>query len=250
MKIVRFTSDGRFRYGVLDGETVKVVKGSPFRALDYSGEGVPLSGLRLLAPCVPSKIAALGVNYRLHGKELKMKVPQEPLLFLKPSTAVIGPEDRIIYPDMSRHVDYEGELGVVIGKRARNISREDTPQYILGYTCCNDVTARDLQTRDEQWTRAKGFDTFAPIGPWIETDLDPGNVTIEALVNGTVKQQGNTRDLIFDVFDLVSFISRVMTLLPGDVIATGTPPGVGPIQKGDSIEIRIEHIGTLRNYVA
>jgi 2-keto-4-pentenoate hydratase/2-oxohepta-3-ene-1,7-dioic acid hydratase in catechol pathway len=205
--------------------------------------------MRLLAPCTPSKIIALGVNYRSHGEEMSHRIPTEPLIFLKPPTAVIGPEDNIIYPESSERVDYEGELGVVIRSTASHVSREDAPDYVLGYTSFNDVTARDIQARDKQWTRAKSFDTFAPIGPCIETELDPANLALETRLNGEIKQKTSTSDLIFPVDELVSFISGVMTLLPGDVIATGTTAGVGPMQPGDIVEVIIEGIGTLRNYV-
>jgi 2-keto-4-pentenoate hydratase/2-oxohepta-3-ene-1,7-dioic acid hydratase in catechol pathway len=180
---------------------------------------------------------------------MQSNLPESPLIFLKPPTAVIGPEDNIIYPPSSKRVDFECELGVVISKKASRVPVKDWEKYVIGYTCLNDVTARDLQSKDGQWTRAKSFDTFAPIGPCIETDLDPSKLAIETWLNGEVKQQGNTADLIFAVPELVSFVSNVMTLLPGDVIATGTPSGIGPMQPGDTVEIRIENIGTLRNHV-
>ncbi len=249
MKIIRFSAGAGPRYGILDGHTVKVLSGTPFRGISYSGQVLGQHDVRQLAPCLPSKIVAVGTNYRQHAEELHMRIPAEPLLFLKPSTSVIGPDDKIVYPDMTRQVDYEGELGVVIKTRARRVSQEDAGQYILGYTCCNDVTARDLQNKDGQWTRCKGFDTFAPIGPCIETALDPADTPIETYLNGELKQSGNTSDLIFSVPELLSFISHVMTLLPGDVIATGTPFGVGPMQKGDAVEIKIAPVGTLKNYV-
>ncbi len=211
---------------------------------------IPLNTLTVLAPCAPSKIVAVGLNYRTHAAEVRMELPQEPILFLKPSTAVIGPEENIIYPAMAKRVDYEGELGVVIGEQCQAVSVEQAPEYILGYTCVNDVTARDLQKKDGQWTRAKCFDTFAPLGPFIETALDPSDMLIETFLNAEKKQSASTRDLIFPVPYLVSFISRVMTLLPGDVIATGTPEGIGPMQAGDVVEVQIEGIGTLRNTVA
>jgi 2-keto-4-pentenoate hydratase/2-oxohepta-3-ene-1,7-dioic acid hydratase in catechol pathway len=172
-----------------------------------------------------------------------------PLLFLKPSTAVIGTEDNIIYPEMTKRVDYEGELGVVIKKKASQVSAKEALDYVLGYTCFNDVSARDIQRSDVQWTRAKGFDTFAAMGPWIETDVDPENAPVETYLNGELKQKGNTSDLIYSVREVISFISNVMTLLPGDVIATGTPSGIGPMNPGDTVEIKIVPIGTLRNYV-
>jgi 2-keto-4-pentenoate hydratase/2-oxohepta-3-ene-1,7-dioic acid hydratase in catechol pathway len=249
MKIVRFSIGKKISYGVLNNDLISVIQGNPFRGIRYSGVSVRLSDVRLLAPCLPSKIVCLGVNYRSHAGEVNTQVPEAPLLFLKPPTAVIGPEDKIIYPAMSQRVDYECELGVVMKKKASHISPESALDYVLGYTCFNDVTARDLQTRDGQWTRAKGFDTFAAFGPWIETELNPSNVPLETYLNGELKQSGNTGDLIFSVWDVVSFISHVMTLLPGDVIATGTPGGIGPMQPGDRVEVRIAPIGTLRNYV-
>jgi 2-keto-4-pentenoate hydratase/2-oxohepta-3-ene-1,7-dioic acid hydratase in catechol pathway len=249
VKIVRFSSAGKTAYGVQDGEIVRAVAGSPYRRLQTTGQLYRLGDVRLLAPCRPSKIVALGVNYRSHGEEMSHRLPAEPLLFIKPSTAVIGPEDDIVYPEMSARVDYEGELGVVIGRRARGVTEAGAKDFILGYTCCNDVTARDLQARDKQWTRSKGFDTFAPLGPCIETELHPSNLRLETRLNGEVKQSTGTGDLLFGVYELVSFVSRVITLLPGDVIATGTPSGIGPMQPGDTVEVEIEGIGTLRNHV-
>jgi 2-keto-4-pentenoate hydratase/2-oxohepta-3-ene-1,7-dioic acid hydratase in catechol pathway len=249
MKIVRYTVDKKTEYGIMEGETVRGLAGTPYHHLKANGQSHRLSDLRLLSPCQPSKIVALGVNYRSHAAEVNHRLPTEPLIFIKPSTSVIGPEDSIIYPDSSERVDYEGELGVVIKTLAHHVAREDAGRYILGYTCVNDVTARDLQSRDKQWTRSKSFDTFCPIGPCIETELDPASLSLETCLNGEIKQRTSTSDLIFPVFELVSFISHVMTLLPGDIIATGTTSGIGPMQPGDTVEIKIENIGTLRNYV-
>ncbi|MFH1169576.1 MAG: fumarylacetoacetate hydrolase family protein [Chloroflexota bacterium] len=249
MKIIRYSSGGKPEYGILDGNAVRGIAGTPFSRLRATERRYNLADVRLLAPCTPSKIVALGLNYRAHAAEVKMSAPAEPLIFLKPPTAVIGPEDNIVYPESSRRVDFEGELGVVIKTVTRKVSREDALSYILGYTCFNDVTARDLQYRDKQWTRAKGFDTFAAIGPYIETDLDPDNVLLETRLNGELKQHSSTSDLIFPVAELVSFASHVMTLLPGDVIATGTPSGIAPMKPGDTVEVKIEKIGTLRNHV-
>jgi 2-keto-4-pentenoate hydratase/2-oxohepta-3-ene-1,7-dioic acid hydratase in catechol pathway len=249
MKIVRYTTGRKAEYGVLDGDSVKTLAGNPYRHLTTTGQRHKLSDLRLLPPCTPSKIVALGLNYRSHAEEVNIKIPAEPLIFLKPSTSVIGPEDNIIYPESSQQVDYEGELGVVIKKSARRVSTKEAGQYVLGYTCFNDVTARDLQYKDRQWTRSKGFDTFAPIGPCIETELGPDELWLETYLNGELKQKTSTSDLIFPAYELVSFISHVMTLLPGDVIATGTTSGIGPMQPGDTVEVKIENIGTLRNYV-
>lgn len=249
MKMVRFAAGRRTRYGILNGDSIEVVNGDPFRSLRLTGEHYRLGDIRLLTPCLPSKIVAVGLNYRSHAKELDNPLPEVPLLFLKPSTAVIGPEDAIVYPSVSSRVDYEGEFGVVIGKKARRIASEDALDHVLGYTCFNDVTARDLQNRDGQWTRAKGFDTFAAFGPCIETELDPTDVPVETYLNGELKQQSNTSDLIYSVAEIINFTSEVMTLLPGDVIATGTPGGIGPMVVGDTVEIRIAPIGTLRNRV-
>lgn len=249
MKIVRFTTGGKAEYGIWNGELVQSLAGTPYKDIKTTDRYHRLSEVRLLPPCIPSKIVALGLNYRSHAEEVNLKIPTEPLIFLKPSTSIIGPEDNIVYPESAERVDYEGELGAVIKTCARQVSREEAGRYILGYTCLNDVTARDLQSRDRQWTRSKSFDTFAPIGPCIETELDPDNLSLETYLNGELKQQTNTNDLIFPVYELVSFISHIMTLLPGDIIATGTTSGIGPMQPGDTVEVRIENIGTLRNYV-
>jgi 2-keto-4-pentenoate hydratase/2-oxohepta-3-ene-1,7-dioic acid hydratase in catechol pathway len=201
----------------------------------------------VLAPTCPSKIVCVGLNYIDHALELKELVPAKPVLFLKPSTSVIGPGENIVYPISSERVDYEGELGVVIGQRCKNVVNPE--QVILGYTCSNDVTARDLQKEDGQWTRAKSFDSFAPVGPFVSTNLDPRNVAIKTRVNGRLKQSSNTRDLIFDVDYLIKFISRIMTLEAGDIIATGTPRGVGQLRAGDVVEVEIPGVGTLSNEV-
>ncbi len=249
MKIARFSTDSKISYGVLDGKEIQVLRGSPFAGIRRTGDSVDTDSVRLLSPILPSKIVCLGLNYKLHADEAKSVVPQTPLIFLKPPTAVIGTEDNIIYPEMSKRVDYEGELGVVIGKKASHVTEEQALDFVFGYTCFNDVTARDLQNKDGQWTRGKGFDTFAAIGPCIETNADPANCPVETYLNGELKQKGNTADLIFPVHVVISFISQVMTLLPGDIIATGTPSGIGPMQPGDSVEIRIAPIGVLRNHV-
>jgi len=249
MKIVRFAIDNKVRYGILDGESIQGIEDKPYRYLKPTGSYYQLSEVKLLSPCLPSKIVALGLNYHAHAEEAKMPLPNAPLIFLKPSTAVIGPEENITYPPSSHRVDYEGELGVVIKKPVWRVSIEDALDYVLGYTCFNDTTARDLQSLDKQWTRAKGFNTFAAVGPCIETELDPGNVVLETYLNGEIKQRGNTNDLIYSIPELINFISHVMTLLPGDIIATGTPSGIGPMYPGDTVEIKIKPIGTLRNYV-
>jgi 2-keto-4-pentenoate hydratase/2-oxohepta-3-ene-1,7-dioic acid hydratase in catechol pathway len=249
MKIVRLSQDKKVRYGVINGNSVRILQGTPYRGIKYSGDELPLNSVKLLAPSLPSKIVCLGLNYVLHAAEGNFKLPSEPLIFLKPPTSLIGHEDNIIYPRMSERVDYEGELAVIIGKKASHISPENALDYVLGFTCFNDVTARDLQSKDGQWTRAKGFDTFSAVGPCIETELNYSDCPVETYLNGEVKQQGTTRDMIFPIPGVISFISQVMTLLPGDVIATGTPSGIGPMQAGDKVEVKIAPIGTLRNYV-
>ena len=258
MRIVRFGTKGRARYGVLDGNTIRGLQGSPFASSRVGGDSLSSDGktydagkVKLMAPCTPSKLVCLGVNYRSHAEETGLPLPALPLIFLKPSTAVIGPEEKIVLrPLPKRRVDYEAELGVVMGRRAKDVPKEKVDEYILGYTCVNDVSERYAQRDDGQWTRSKGYDTFAPIGPWIETEISPDDLKIESYLNGEVRQSGRTSDLIFGVAELVSFISGIMTLLPGDVIATGTPSGIGRMNPGDVIEIKIEGIGTLRNFVA
>jgi len=249
MKCIRFINNKKIKYGIINGDSIKVLIGTPYKNVLLSGEEISLGQVKLLAPCQPSKIICLGLNYILHAAEGNFKLPSEPLIFLKPPSSLIGPEDNIIYPAMSERVDYEGELAVVIGQKAKHVSPEEALDYVFGYTCFNDVTARDLQSKDGQWTRAKGFDTFSAIGPWIETDVNAADCPVETYLNGTLKQQGSTRDMIFAVPHIISFISQVMTLLPGDVISTGTPSGIGPMQSGDTVEIKIEPVGTLRNYV-
>ncbi len=261
MRIARFKTETKTGYGIFEGSVIKEIEdaatghlsgGLPCdpHHLTCTGKQYQPEEVTLLAPCRPSKVVAVGLNYRSHADEIKMPLPDEPLLFLKPSTAVIGPGDAIIYPSMSRRVDYEAELGVIIGAVAKNVSEKEAHRYIRGYTCFNDVTARDLQGKDKQFTRSKSFDTFAPMGPWIETELDPGNVRVESYLGGVRKQSGTTADLVFSVYELLSFISKVMTLLPGDVIATGTPSGIGPMRVGDHIEIVVEGIGRLSNVVS
>jgi len=255
LRIVRFAAKGKIRFGKLEGDTVHSFRGSPFAQFRRAGKTFPLDGnkykldeVKLLAPCLPSKIVCLGLNYRAHAEETKLPIPTVPLIFLKPSTAVVGSEDKIVLPRDAKRVDYEGELAVVIGMKAKDVS-EDTRDYVLGYTCFNDVSDRHAQRDDGQWTRAKGYDTFAPTGPWIETDVQPDDLKLETYLNGELKQSARTSDLIFGVSKLVSFISGVMTLLPGDVIATGTPSGIGPLNAGDVVEVKIEGIGVLKNYV-
>ncbi|HFB83462.1 MAG TPA: FAA hydrolase family protein [Thermodesulfatator sp.] len=249
MKIIRFLYQGQISYGILEDQKIEPLKTSPYEGFNPTGDSLSLNEVQLLPPSIPSKIIALGLNYRDHAAELGMPLPKEPLIFLKPSTAAIGPGQAIVYPSMSQRVDYEAELAIVIGRQAKGVSPDKALDFVLGYTCFNDVTARDLQKKDGQWTRAKSFDTFAPMGPWIETDLDPDNLLVEAYLNGKKCQSSRTSQLVFSVPEIISFVSQVMTLLPGDVIATGTPPGIGPMKPGDTIEIRIEGIGSLINHV-
>jgi 2-keto-4-pentenoate hydratase/2-oxohepta-3-ene-1,7-dioic acid hydratase in catechol pathway len=251
MKIVRFRHGGRDRYGALEGERIMALDG-PIEALTPAAGATPvaLSEVRLLAPSLPSKIVAIGLNYADHAAEGNRELPKEPMLFIKPSTAVIGPGDEIVYPPQTANLHHEGELAIVIGGTARNVSPADAWRYVLGYTCANDVTARDLQRRDVQFTRGKGFDTFAPLGPWIVTGIDPSDLGLEVRVNGEVRQKSRTAQLIFNCDYLVSFISQVMTLLPGGVISTGTPAGVSAMKVGDAVEVEIEKIGCLRNTIA
>ena len=238
----------------LSGETLwySTNSGDTFREFDpdtmKQGPDVGIS--RLLAPVRPNKVIAVGLNYRDHANEMGHALPKEPIIFLKPSTSVIGPGENIVYPLQSNRVDFEAELGVVISRRCRNIKASQAGDVIFGYTCVNDVTARDLQVADGQWTRAKSFDTFAPIGPWIATDIqDPHALAISSSLNSEVKQSSNTSNLIFTVFDLIEFISSVMTLERWDIIATGTPSGIGPMNRGDEIRVEIEDIGALTNTV-
>jgi 2-keto-4-pentenoate hydratase/2-oxohepta-3-ene-1,7-dioic acid hydratase in catechol pathway len=206
--------------------------------------------VQLLAPCLPSKIVAVGRNYAAHAAEFGHDLPAEPLIFLKPPSSVIGPGAAIVYPrHLSQRVDYEAELAVIVGRRARHIRADQAHAYIRGYTCANDVTARDLQQRDEQWNRSKGFDTFCPLGPWIVPGLDVSDLAIRCRVNGELRQEGHTRDLIFDVSQLMAYVTAVMTLEPGDVLLTGTPAGVGPLRPGDRVAVEIEGLGTLENEV-
>ncbi|MDP7285724.1 MAG: fumarylacetoacetate hydrolase family protein, partial [Dehalococcoidales bacterium] len=239
MKIVRFAAGARVEYGILTGESIQAITGKPYRTIKLTDRYYRLNEVRLLSPCLPSKIVAMGLNYRKHAEEVKLPIPQTPLIFLKPPTSVIGPEDNIVLPPSSTRVDYEGELAVVIKKKASHVSEAEALEYVLGYTCLNDVSARDHQRDDVQWTRSKGFDTFGPVGPCIETELDPGNIMLETYLNGELKQQSNTDDLIYPVPTQISFISDVMTLLPGDIIATGTPSGIGRMLPGDTVEIKI-----------
>jgi 2-keto-4-pentenoate hydratase/2-oxohepta-3-ene-1,7-dioic acid hydratase in catechol pathway len=247
MKIVRYEDGSVTRWGVIEEGGVREMEGEPYGHFHLTSKMKRLEEVKLLSPCLPSKIVAIGLNYRDHAEEVKLEIPKEPILFLKPSTSVIGPGEAIVYPKMSKRVDYEGELAIVIRKKAKAVPEEKAADYILGYTCLNDVTARDLQPKEGQWTLSKGFDTFAPVGPWIVTDIDPHRLEISTYLNGERRQHSNTSNLIFGPEKLVSYISQVMTLLPGDVIATGTSSGIGKMAVGDRVEVVIERIGTLSN---
>ncbi|HEX9032221.1 MAG TPA: fumarylacetoacetate hydrolase family protein [Streptosporangiaceae bacterium] len=277
MRIARFSHNAEVSYGLVvaadagsdpgpgpvngtiaghetDQLIVAQLAGHPFggRAEDIklTGARFPLAQVRLLAPILPSKVICIGKNYADHAREMGGEPPAEPVIFLKPSTAVCGPGDPIMRPTrLSERVDYEGELAVVIGRLCREVPAERAGEVIFGYTCANDVTARDLQARDGQWTRAKGFDTFCPLGPWIETEADPADLALTTRLNGEVKQDSRTSLLLHDVRSLVVFVSQVMTLLPGDVLLTGTPAGIGPMDKGDEVSVTVEGIGTLSNPV-
>ena len=271
MRIARFAHGSEVGYGIVedaepegapdvatvpgaDELVVAELMGHPFgigtESVRLTGARYPLVDVRLLAPVLPSKVVAIGKNYADHVREMGGEAPPEPVIFLKPSTAVVGTRDSITYPaQLSERVDFEGELAVVIGRLCRQVPPERVPDVIVGYTCANDVTARDLQARDGQWARAKGFDTFCPLGPWIETDLDPADLELTTLVNGEIRQNARTSQLMHDVTALVSYVSEVMTLLPGDVLLTGTPAGVGPLKDGDEVSVTIEGIGTLTNGV-
>jgi 2-keto-4-pentenoate hydratase/2-oxohepta-3-ene-1,7-dioic acid hydratase in catechol pathway len=249
MRIVRYSHDGQMSFGVLEGETIAAITPHPFAPFEYSGERLAPDEVRLLAPVLPTKVVAVGKNYADHAKEMGDDVPEEPIIFLKPSTSVVGPGDPIIYPAGVDRVDFEGELAVIVGKMARRLDEATALQVVLGFTCANDVTARNLQASDGQWTRAKGFDTFCPLGPWIETDLDSSDLAVRTLVNDEQRQSSRTSMLVTSVARLLAFISGVMTLLPGDVILTGTPAGIGALSPGDRVEVEIEGIGVLSNHV-
>jgi 2-keto-4-pentenoate hydratase/2-oxohepta-3-ene-1,7-dioic acid hydratase in catechol pathway len=250
MKIARFSHDGAISYGILDDSDLVVLSGDPmFSGFETTGERVPLAKATLLAPVIPrSKVVAVGKNYSDHVAEMGGEAPKAPLLFLKPNTSVIGPEDMIVRPPQSQRVDFEGELAIVIGKIAKNVSAENAESVIFGYTIANDVTARDLQASDGQWARAKGFDTFCPLGPFIDTELDP-QATLITRVNGEAKQSGRISEMVHGIPEIVEYASAAFTLLPGDVILTGTPSGVGPLVEGDIVEVEISGIGVLVNPV-
>jgi 2-keto-4-pentenoate hydratase/2-oxohepta-3-ene-1,7-dioic acid hydratase in catechol pathway len=258
MRFARFVLEETIAYGVLNGalddgdteQTVTVIDGHPFGPHELTAVSVPMVDVRLLPPVLPTKIVGIGKNYADHAKEMDSQPPATPVMFLKPSTSVVGPRDAISLPAMSAQVEFEGELAIVIGRLAKDLPPGRVDDAVLGYTCANDVTARDLQRADGQWTRAKAFDGFCPLGPWISTDVDPDNLSLQTTVNGQVRQSSSTGEMIHAVRDLVAFVSSVMTLVPGDVILTGTPAGVGTLQHGDEVAVEIEGIGRLTNQVA
>ena len=250
MKIYRFRYRKKIRYGVLREDVLFPVKGSIFKDFKIEDSPIPIAEVTVLPPVLPSKIICVGRNYREHAEELGNQVPTEPLIFLKPPSAIIGHNQAIVWPDMAGRVDYEGELAVVIKKKVKNLNEEDNwLEAVLGFTCFNDVTARDLQIKDVQFTRAKSFDTFAAVGPCLALGLDCSSLHLKTFLNGRLVQSGNTRNMIFSISYLLRFISRIMTLEPGDIIATGTPAGVGPMQVGDRVEVQVEGLGTLSNYL-
>ena len=247
MKIVRYKKEREIKTGILNGDQIKVIDGDITGEYNINIAYENLDEVELMTPCQPGKIVCVGLNYRDHAEELDMELPEEPIIFLKPASAVTGPNSEIKYPAMAGQVDYEAELGIVIKDQIKDITPEEAENHILGYTCFNDVTARDLQSKDGQWTRAKSFDSFAPIGPVIETDLEVDDLEVELYKNGELKQKSTTQQMIFSVPEIVSFVSQIMTLNPEDVIATGTPPGVGEMKRGDQVEVVIEEIGSLKN---
>jgi len=250
MKIVRVLIEGdEIAYGAVEPEGIRIHRGSPFVAWEPTETLVPFGEARLLAPVLPTKVVGVGRNYADHAAELSNPLPEEPLIFVKPATAVIGPGQPIVLPPDSSMVHHEAELAVVVGTVSRNVAAEDASAHILGYTAANDVTARDLQRKDGVFGRAKGFDTFCPLGPAIETEVDPADLRVVCRVSGEVRQEGTTADMVFGVAEIFAFVTRVMTLLPGDVILTGTPAGVGPLLAGDLVEVEIERVGALRNPV-
>ncbi len=249
MRVGRVQVGGESFYAEFKEEEVLILEGTPFGGIRYAGKSVPLAECRMLAPCEPRDILAVGLNYKKHAEEIDMDLKKEPLLFSKLISSVLNPEETIVRPPISQRLDYEAELAFVVGKECRNVKNEDALNYIFGYTCLNDVTARDLQETGGQWERCKGFDTFCPFGPWIETELDPSALRVRAVLNGKTVQDGNTKDFIFDVPTLLSYISEFKTLYPGDVVTTGTPGGIGPMQQGDKISIIVDGIGELKNVV-
>ncbi|PSM17605.1 fumarylacetoacetate hydrolase family protein [Nitratireductor sp. StC3] len=250
MKIVRFSHQGSASYGLLEGDSVAVLSKPPFDGIDRTGQVLPLEAVRLLAPVTPSKLVCVGLNYTLHAEESGVPVPEEPMLFMCAPSAIIADGEEIRLDNAGDRIDFEAEIGIVVGTKARNVAAGDAAKHILGYTCANDVSNRVLQKKDGQFTRAKSFDTYKPVGPCIATDLDPDNVDIKLWQNGELRQSSNTNDMIFPIGRIFEFVSGIMTLFPGDLIITGTPSGVGPMASGDEMVVEIDKIGRLRNTVA
>ena len=249
MKLVKIMHAGKKVWAMIEGDAARFLDGAPFDGISPTDETVKLSDARLLAPCEPTKIVAIGKNYYDHVSEMNDGLPEDPIIFIKPTTALNDPDGEIVCPEISARVDYEGELALVVKKKAYKVKKEDAADYILGYTCLNDVTARDLQKKDGQWTRGKGFDTFAPVGPLLTDEVNPEALSIETRLNGEVKQRSDTGKLMWKIPYLIEFITACMTLLPGDVVTTGTPAGIGPMRPGDTVEVEIEGIGILRNRI-
>jgi len=251
MRLCRLVADGRPRWGSTEGDEVRLFDAAPWVGGRPDGTALPFASAALLPPCEPTKVVCVGLNYRAHAAEMGKELPAEPLIFLKAPSALLAPGGEVVLPRQSQRIEHEGELALVIGRRARHVPVSRALDHVLGYSCADDVTARDIQRREKVYARAKGFDTFCPVGPWLETDVpDPQGLALALRVNGEVRQRGSTGDMIFTVAELTAFISSVMTLEPGDLILTGTPPGVGPLGPGDTVEVEIAGIGTLRHGVA
>lgn len=256
MRIARFTVADRIAYGIVEGDfadeaslTVNAIDGHPFAPFERTSVRLALAEVRLLPPVLPNKVIGIGKNYADHAREMGVEAPMTPVIFLKPSTSVVGPGESIVLPVQSARVEFEGEIAVVIGRLAKDVPPGRVDDVILGYTCANDVTARDLQRSDGQWTRAKGFDSFCPLGPWISSGIDGKGLSVQTEVNGEARQSAPASSMVHSITDLVVFVSSVMTLIPGDVILTGTPAGVGPLADGDRVEVAVEGVGVLRNRV-
>jgi 2-keto-4-pentenoate hydratase/2-oxohepta-3-ene-1,7-dioic acid hydratase in catechol pathway len=249
VRIARYSHDGEVKFGIVEGAELADIAGHPFGPISFTGERRQITSVRLLPPVLPSKVVAIGKNYADHATEMGGDVPERPLVFLKPSTAVVGSGDVIAYPPSSSRVDYEGELAVVIGRLCRDVPESRAAEVVFGYSCANDVTARDQQASDGQWSRAKGYDSFCPLGPWIETEVSPDDLRVTTTLNGETKQDGRTSQIVHKIPALIAYITACMTLLPGDVILTGTPAGVGPMEIGDEVAVEIEGIGRLVNTV-
>ena len=249
MRLVRFNSGGSTSYGVLDGDSIRQIMGEPFAEINYSGETFSLADVKLLAPVEPKKIVLVGLNFASHAAEIHQETPSEPLIFFKPSSAVVASGEEIVLPHQSTQVEIEAELTVVIGKRAKNVAEDKVGDYILGYTVANDVTARDIQFSDLQWARSKAFDSFCPVGPWIETDFVPENKRISSTINGETKQDASTSEMVYSPEYLISYISHNFTLEPGDIVLTGSPAGISRVVAGDVVQCSIEGIGTLHSFV-